>query len=949
MLARRVAGRAAAAAVPSSVRLSLTCLCLAAALCAGTTPAPETFSPPQYCGMVDKDACWDAGYEDDIPTADACLNLCKSPARTCQAWSWMGAGVAQYRCHLCTTIDFGDAGEPGVVGGLATCASVTPVSETDAPPTFAPISCNAPFVMACDDVGIHHGLSGPDDCLNSCRNGMLPCQAWTWVVDDSSCHLCSSTSNQPTAAQTITGTSDCSSQTAAPTIPDTDAPPTDAPPTNAPPTSVPLTAVPTAVPDTGVPTAAPTGVPPTDAPQPPATTAAPSPAPPGAPTSAPATAVPPATSLPPTAQPTTPAPPPRLPKQEQIATTGGVASAASFLGSGGGAAATATRLVVASVGCTLSDEHGGLKTDANGDSVPRLPRALHPTQWVVHGSEAAGVVLGNMAITVGFSAVCFAMVRVAASGGRRMFPLFFEGIDTQGLLRFPSAPLFIFQLLYQGTTYGSMVLVLHAPTPMLAMVGGASVAACMVVPCALLTVVHGDVPAKARYRFDEHTKSSLLRFWIGPGEWVARTRRTSWVNRYASVVRTFRQDLAWYAFVEFTSSFTLSAIAAVEARNEAACGHVKLASAAVFLVLLFVECALWPHAKRRDGLLDVVLLGAQFCAMTVRAFAYYSLDREHWGFLLSSQLLVCCGMLLMCKVVVDVLSEVYVLVKRRRARLETAEVLELEGGGDDTDTSSFKELGAVEAGGTETPPTDCGASLSAIPATPTAQPSHSALLRHNTHGSQPLMSAVASSSVPQAQAQPASHGLLLPKHSMDSMLSDLPTYPQSPLAGAQLNRSLLVTSPHSDSGRCSAPQRRGAGPQSRKHSVFGVGQPPSPRVVVGPWQKTLSPRAGIGTPFADNSDGRHSDADDESHALLEATVTSMPLGGLPRRSTLPNKLKVLIPPPSRTEPNGLYPLLLLSPASSASRSQNLGQMPVLVSPTAHTPRSWSHSPEGELL
>ena len=440
-------------------------------------------------------------------------------------------------------------------------------------------------------------------------------------------------------------------------LPDTDTPLTLGPGTTSEPTSIPTdapTSAPTSIP-TGTPTSVPTGVPATGVPG----TAVPSqPAVATADTPVPAV---PAVVTADTPLPAVPAttPPPALPEVEQIATAGGIAAVGSALGGGGGAA---TRLVIASLGC-----------HKEGEPPPSVPLALHPTQIQVMGSDSAGAVVGNTLIAVGFGCVCAVALLILQRFGRSMCPGLFTSLDTQGFLRLPSAPFFVFQLLYQGTTYGAMNLVLHPPSVGLCIAGLVSLLLCIVLPLLVFWTVTSNVPRSAQYMHDTRPLGAWMTILIGPGEWVSLHEDCHWVNRYATAVRMYRQELAWFSIIEFAGSFALSALSAVDATTLVSCGHVKISAALVFLIMLVVEARLWPHARMRDSAMDFVGLGLQMSAMVLMGAGYYSGARDasdSWTFSGAGYILLLAVALVLLKVALDVISELYILLTGRRAALQ---------------------------------------------------------------------------------------------------------------------------------------------------------------------------------------------------------------------------------------------------------------------------------------
>eukprot|EP01059_Diplonema_ambulator_P028652 TRINITY_DN47520_c0_g1_i1.p1 TRINITY_DN47520_c0_g1~~TRINITY_DN47520_c0_g1_i1.p1 ORF type:complete len:405 (+),score=107.33 TRINITY_DN47520_c0_g1_i1:63-1217(+) len=298
-----------------------------------------------------------------------------------------------------------------------------------------------------------------------------------------------------------------------------------------------------------------------------------------------------------------------------------------------------------------------------------MPFALHPTQMELMGSEMLGLVVGNFAITIGFGVLCFTLVRIAAAGGEKVFPKLFEGLDTQGWMRFPSAPLFVFQVLYQGTSLGCINLIIQPPSAVAFVVGVVGLFVCITVPIATFLTIVSHVPSKAVYMRERGCKG-FRKVFLGSGEWVNKREDCAWVQRWSSVMRTYRQETAWYMFVEFTSSMALSAIAATETDSWDGCGHKKVFTALVFVVMGVMEACVWPHARYRDSSADFVLYGLQASAMLLMGVGYYSKDQEHAGFSISSTLLVATLYILLVRVVIDVCSELYILISGRRNKLQ---------------------------------------------------------------------------------------------------------------------------------------------------------------------------------------------------------------------------------------------------------------------------------------
>ena len=466
---------------------------------------------------------------------------------------------------------------------------------------------------------------------------------------------------------------------------DTPAPPTVVPPTSIPDTMVPDTDVPntafpsTPAPDTSVPD---TGVPDTSAPDAalgpgmsPATlslTAEPTSV---TPIPVPSTAKPPqptslpTTTLPATDVPDTPVPPNTLPaplvqqimeQREVTETVSAGAAIASAAGVGGGAG-SAMRLALVASECVVGDQR-------------KLSWAFHPTGIRVGDNVYVGAIVGNMACVAGFAL----LASVTLSLVNRFAPMRWvmrlaESTDSQGLLRFPSAPLFVFQWFYQSLSLCGFTLLISSDGGHLNMIGVATCGVCLGVPIYIVRVLVQGVPESATYVEDPEHCGLLYTIVCGAGEWVNTFRSRLWVQRYASIVRTWRQKAVYFAFIDLMASFFLSGITALQTENWIGCGHVRSAQALIFFALVCLEGRYWPHARWRDTMADLLLLGAQSATLGLLAAAYYSGNPDHTGFPTSQLLLMLIGYVLVAKVVADILTELYIMSIGRRGRLQRGE------------------------------------------------------------------------------------------------------------------------------------------------------------------------------------------------------------------------------------------------------------------------------------
>eukprot|EP00754_Rhynchopus_humris_P016194 Rhum_TRINITY_DN14501_c0_g2::Rhum_TRINITY_DN14501_c0_g2_i1::g.93525::m.93525 len=362
-----------------------------------------------------------------------------------------------------------------------------------------------------------------------------------------------------------------------------------------------------------------------------------------------------------TTAPTTPLPTPIptarvVTPSEGTEKTGGIAAAGSLLS--GTTAGPTLRSVVAAQGCYRHEVQSS-----------QLPLALHPTRWSPYGSAALGMVLGNFAIVCGITVLSCGLVLALEQAAPRL-PQFQDQIDSQGMLRFPSVPYFTLQFMYQGIVMGGMMLIMQPFSAGAFVAGMAAVLLCLALPFYAFVTIKNNVPAKATY-MAEVGCGNLRDLLLGPGEWVSTSRGEDYVNRYASLIRFYKEETAWYQIIEYCGSFSLAAIQSVIVANDVSCGHVKVGAGIVFAMLLGLQVHLQPLAKIRDQVCDIAVLMVQCLAMFLMAYGYYAVQSDTWMFDAASALLTSSLAVLVAKTCVDTCCEVYVFVSGRRRHLRS--------------------------------------------------------------------------------------------------------------------------------------------------------------------------------------------------------------------------------------------------------------------------------------
>ena len=591
--------------------------------------------------VVDDRCTW---YNNSCNLMVGCITNNKQLCESKQICKWNN------RCQrtglACDTINFNTACDGGLCDGVNEVYLSSVVVSTGQwihgsfPPEFEPpaYTTNTQTVVTLQQKGI--ACLGSDCSL---------CQAG-YIMTDTAIIDCQLTGGEATVKSTSGGVPrfclpSYLDETAVPTSVPTVVP--TAEPTNSPtaePTAVPTTPVPTSVPTTvplpvtGIPTAIPTTSP-TVVPVKSLLTENPTSAPTAIPTEVPLT-----------------------PDQEVYEEQKQTASVATSIAAISGALPAAGAVIAATIPCNIHD--GG-----------KLPFPLHPTGMVISGSISAGAVIGNSLI-VGVFCLIMRMVLFLFTSGlipESVVPSeFFDGfLDTQGMLRFPSAPLFVYQGLYQGTFLAAMLL-MHSPPDdnpgFWIFIGVVAVLACVGVPIAVFYETRKGVPMDAIYYEDYADHSKFKTYWIGTGEWVSVERNTHWINRYASVARVYKEKFVFFSVVHFATSGLIAVVQSVSATGKT-CSAIKFLTAVVFLSVCIVCLVFTPYARMYDNHIIAMIFFIQTISLVLTAIYFLTYTE---GLLDTAGILnyVVISLLLL-KVVLSFVIEIYIFVIKRRVRLQS--------------------------------------------------------------------------------------------------------------------------------------------------------------------------------------------------------------------------------------------------------------------------------------
>ena len=297
---------------------------------------------------------------------------------------------------------------------------------------------------------------------------------------------------------------------------------------------------------------------------------------------------------------------------------------------------------------------------------------LHPTGIEVGDNLLAGAIVGNLAIIVGFTLVCRLLVACLYSpAALRATSCVSLHNDTQASLFFPSSALLIFQWLFQGLALAAMVLVVRLPAVWSGALGFTTLVVCMGVPVWVFRQLKSNVPRSACYINDDiQPRGRLLTILCGPGEWVSHYRKQHWVKRYAAVLLPFKQAIPWFSFWQFCQYLALCAVNAIRTENYVQCGHVKVAAALLFLGMLALLLITKPYTRPRDMAMLPLYMVVMATGLVFEAVSYYTYDPTGVLFDVATGFFVAALIILLIKMVLDLLTAVFIICSKRRERLQ---------------------------------------------------------------------------------------------------------------------------------------------------------------------------------------------------------------------------------------------------------------------------------------
>ena len=323
--------------------------------------------------------------------------------------------------------------------------------------------------------------------------------------------------------------------------------------------------------------------------------------------------------------------------------------------------------------------HCGETPPAGASAKEALPWTLHPLRIEIGGSVWAGAVVGNVLLFVGGGILSCGVLFAARRLLKCLPKSVTEGVlDTQGLLRMPSNNIFLFLVLYQGTSLAALRMVVASSQPFYIPVGAAGILLCVVAPVLIHRKVRDAVPSLARYRLDDRRRRGWVRFLIGGGEWVSMREECWWSLRYTCAMRSYKQRYAWWLSVETAMMFLLSVASSVARSTLGICCGMELAVTLLLASGALAVVIVRPHHRARDNVLSTLIYLAQTLSAAFVAVAYCGggAATTSWMFRVSDASLSAATAMIVLRAVLEIGSEVYVLASGRRDRLQAMEFAE---------------------------------------------------------------------------------------------------------------------------------------------------------------------------------------------------------------------------------------------------------------------------------
>ena len=357
--------------------------------------------------------------------------------------------------------------------------------------------------------------------------------------------------------------------------------------------------------------------------------------------------------------------------QQSGSCTLSVSSAETAAEKGSALTDTTPALAVVSLGSATSGMTLGLLASPQCGVKTDLPFSIHPTGLKIDNSKYLGAVVGNIAVMVSLAIFLYALSAAAHSmSGATWFHHWFA---YNGFKSFPSVGLYFFLLMYQGTAFTALHLVVYPENAIQFIAGLATTLACVGIPSVVCYKCRMNVPYSAVYHIIKPTDTDKLKepnvvqlFFFGPGEWVAVERDNMWNDKYMSMLKPYKEKTAWWGVFFFMLMFGVAGLNVPDSDTMVECGHIRMGLAALFVLMLGLNVWKRPYCRVRDNVTFIVLHAAVAAAMVMQGLGFYAEDLNDDRFGVAANILEVCMVVVIVKAVVDLITDSFIASNKTR-------------------------------------------------------------------------------------------------------------------------------------------------------------------------------------------------------------------------------------------------------------------------------------------
>ena len=199
-----------------------------------------------------------------------------------------------------------------------------------------------------------------------------------------------------------------------------------------------------------------------------------------------------------------------------------------------------------------------------------------------------------------------------------------------------------------------------------------------------------------RYRVATSRDTPALMFILGRGEWVSRLRADPITYRYSMQLRPFTEKCCHFLVYDFLLMLLIGVGTAAPTSTYAECGHIRVGLSVACAGFLAMEIKLRPHARQRDNVVDAARLTFVSLGLLLVGVGFYLENLNHPVITVAAILFFITLLLLVVKLICDVGTEVYILYKRQRTRLQKAEWNEFDVDEDEEEGFVYNNLKSLK-------------------------------------------------------------------------------------------------------------------------------------------------------------------------------------------------------------------------------------------------------------